>query len=173
LKQHLFEIETYGFTLIEEVLSRDQVAEMRAVTERLLTTDGEDLLFKGRAGHVSNLPPLDPIYFSIIDHPRVLPVLEAVMGRDLILASLNARVVRSGDTAQTLHGDVPAPFLKPGPPVMMNTIWLLDDFSAENGATRIVPGSHRTLQQDPPEGVTVKFEHRVIAPAGCVLLFNG
>ncbi len=173
LRQALFEIELYGFTLIEEVLSGDEVAAIRAVNERLLVQEGADLEFMGRAGHISNLPTLDPIYWPLIDHPRVLPLLEAVMGENLILASLNSRVVRPGEGRQTLHADVPEALHRPGAPVMMNTGWMLDDFTEDNGATFIVPGSHHMGRRTPPEDLEVNRLTRAVAPAGSVLLFNG
>ena len=173
MQQHLFEIDTYGFTLVEKVLNPDEVADIRRVNVRLLERFGEDLVFEGRAGHITNLPPLDPIFLPCIDHPRVLPILESVMDKDLILASLNSRVVRPGDRTQRLHADVPEQFRRPGAPVMMNTVWMLDDFSVENGATRIVTGSHRSSQTRPPGNVEVTFIHQAVAPAGSVLVFNG
>ena len=54
--QQLFEIETYGFTVVEDVLSADEAAEIRAINLRLLDAHGEDLVFEGRAGHITNLP---------------------------------------------------------------------------------------------------------------------
>lgn len=173
MRQALFEIETYGFTVLADVLSRAEVAAVRAVNERLLASHGEDLVFHGRAGHIANLPTLDPIYFPLIDHPKVLPVLEAVMGPELILGSLNSRIVRPGEGAQALHGDVPDQLQRLGAPVMMNTLWMLDDVSEANGATRIVPGSHRALRRHPPEDVEVRFVHQLTASAGSVLVFNG
>ncbi len=127
----------------------------------------------GRAGHISNLPTLDPIYFPLIDHPRVLPLLEAVMGENLILASLNSRVVRPGEGRQRLHADVPEGLHRAGAPMMMNTGWLLDDFTEENGATFIVPGSHHMGKRNPPDDLAVTRVVRAVAPAGSVLVFNG
>jgi ectoine hydroxylase-related dioxygenase (phytanoyl-CoA dioxygenase family) len=173
LRQALFEIELYGFTLLEGVLSADGAAAIRAVTARLLESHGADLEFMGRAGHVTNLPTLDPIYFPLIDHPRILPVLEAVMGENLILASLNARVVRPGEDRQRLHADVPEALHRNGAPVMMNTVWLLDDCTEKNGATYVVPGSHRMGRRCPPDDVHVPRTVRAVAPAGSVLMFNG
>lgn len=173
LRQALFEVELYGFTLIENVLSPDEVSALRAVNERLLEREGDDLEFMGRAGHIANLPTLDPIYFPLIDHPRVLPLLEAVMGEDLILASLNSRVVRPGEGRQSLHADVPERLHRSGAPVMMNSAWMLDDFTEDNGATVIVPGSHHMGRRTPPDDLVVTRTVRAIAPAGSVLLFNG
>ena len=59
LEQQLFDIEIFGFTLVRDVLSAAEVAAIRAVNERLLNSDGEDPVFHGRAGHITNLPTLD------------------------------------------------------------------------------------------------------------------
>ena len=48
--------------------------------------------------------------------------------------------MRPGDGEQKIHGDIPGEMLNMAAPVMMNTVWMLDDFTTENGATRIVPG---------------------------------
>jgi ectoine hydroxylase-related dioxygenase (phytanoyl-CoA dioxygenase family) len=173
LSQELFEIETYGFTLLTDVLSAAQAADLRAVNERLLAAHGDDLVFHGRAGHIANLPTRDPAYFPCIDHPRVLPLIEAMMGRDLILASLNSRVVRPGEAAQGFHSDVPPQLRRPGPPIMMNTVWMLDTFTEANGATAIVVGSHRSDLCAPPPEREVRFVHRAVGPPGSVLVFDG
>jgi len=173
LAQRLFELELHGFTLLEGVLSAAETAALRAAGERLLASHGEDMAFHGLAGHIANLPVLDPVYFPVIDHPRVLPLLEAAIGPDLVLASLNSRVVRPGEGAQAFHADVPLQLRKHGAPVMMNTIWMLDDFTLDNGATRIVPGSHRSALPAPPEGLEIPLVHQAVAPAGSVLAFNG
>lgn len=173
LERQVLEVELHGFTVVRDVLAPGEIAAIRAVNERLLAERDEDMDFNGRAGHVSNLPPLDPVYLPLIDHPRILPLLEAVMGRDLILGSLNTRVVRPGDGEQKLHADIPDRLRRPGAPVMMNTVWMLDDFTEETGATRIVPGSHRMATRHPPEGFEPPIVFRAIAPAGSVLVFNG
>ena len=63
--------------------------------------------------------------------------------------------------------------LNPVSPVMMNTVWMLDDFSPEIGGTRIVPGSHKSGLAGPPEGMEVRHVFQPEAPAGSVLVFNG
>jgi ectoine hydroxylase-related dioxygenase (phytanoyl-CoA dioxygenase family) len=171
--QHCFELETYGFTLLTGVLSEAEAGALRAVNERLLASHGEDLVFHGRAGHITNLPTRDPAYFPIIDHPRVLPLLEAMMGRELILASLNSRVVRPGEAPQGFHSDLPPQLRRPGPPIMMNTVWMLDEFTAENGATAIVVGSHLSARVEPPAAAELRFVHRAVGALGSVLVFDG
>jgi len=93
---------------------------------------------------------------------------------DFKLSSLNSRAALPGAGLQALHAEGgPA---GPGPYQVCNSIWLLDDFTEENGATRVVPGSHRRTVRvgdelpDPlaphPEQVTLT------APAGTVIVFN-
>ena len=54
---------------------------------------------------------------------------------------------------------------------MCNSIWLLDDFTPDNGATRLVPGSHRTGLM--PDGTSSHpHETLLVAPAGTVVIFN-
>jgi hypothetical protein len=176
LKQNLFELDVYGFTILEEVLSPDDVSAMKEALIQLCNLHGED---RGDCIHISNLLVRDPIFFKVIDHPKVLPLLEACMGHvrrlPLIIGSLNARIVRPGDPGQRIHGDILDDLMKMDGknPVMMNTVWMLDDFIPEIGATRIVPGSHKSGMSLPPEEFELKHIVAATALAGSVLIFNG
>jgi ectoine hydroxylase-related dioxygenase (phytanoyl-CoA dioxygenase family) len=167
------EIDVYGFTIVEHVLTPQEIEPIKQALIRCEQEVGTEHTFGGAARHVSNLPTLDPVFFPVIDHPRVLPILEQVLGKSLILGSLNARIVRPGDGEQKIHGDIADEMLNLAAPVMMNTVWMLDEFTSENGATRIVPGTHRSGFAGPPDGMEVKYLHQATAPAGSVLIFNG
>lgn len=173
LQQTFWEMDVYGFTLLDSVLSPEEVEAMRDSLIFWEERVGDEQRFLGQAGHVRNLPTLDPLFHRLIDHPRTLPIIEYVIGKAIILGSLNARIVRPGDPVQGLHSDIRADLLNMASPVMVNTVWLLDDFTVENGGTRIVPGSHRSGMAGPPEGMDVKFIYDLVAPAGSVLVFNG
>ena len=172
-EQAILEIDIYGFTVLEGVLDRDETSAMRDALIRCEGECGTESTNRGSASHVSNLPTLDRIFHSAIDHPRVLPVLEHFLGTSLILGSLNARIVRPGDGEQGLHSDIPELMLNMASPVMMNTVWMLDDFSSANGGTRVVPGSHRSGLGQPPEGFDTKHVVQPEAEAGSVIVFNG
>ena len=172
-EQSVAEVEIFGFTVLQEVLSPGEVEATREALIRCEREVGTDHTHRGSARHVSNLPTLDPIFFACIDHPSVLPLLEHFLGKELILGSLNARIVRPGDPDQGLHGDIPSDMLNMTSPVMMNTVWMLDDFSAANGGTRVVPGSHKSGLDSPPEELVVPHVVQPEAGAGSVLVFNG
>ena len=167
------EIEIYGFTILERVLTEEESVEMREALIRCEREFGEDHVHRGSARHVSNLPVLDNVFHKIIDHSRTLPILEHFLGDTMILGSLNARIVRPGDGYQELHGDIPQAMLNMDSPVMMNTVWMLDEFTSEIGATRCVPGTHKSGKALPPEELELKHVVEAIAPIGSVLVFNG
>ena len=173
LTQALFEMDVYGFTLVENVLSPDEVEAARETLIRCQEKTGHEQKFLGTAGHVSNLPTQDPVFFPMIDHPKVLPIVEGVLGAEIVLGSLNARIVRQTDPQQGLHSDIRESLLNFASPVMVNTVWLLDDFSEANGGTRIVAGTHKSGMAGPPQDREVKHIFQLEAPAGSVLVFNG
>ena len=165
--QALAEIETFGFTLLPDVLTANQAGALREALIRVAEENGE-AGYENRGGTsllVRNLPTLDPVFLQIVDHPVVLPILERVLDKSLVLGSLSSRIVRPGDGYQDLHSDIPRH--------MLNTVWMLDDFNAEIGGTRIVPGSHKSGWAGPPDGMEVPHVYQPEASAGSVLIFNG
>ncbi len=174
-EQAVQEIEIYGFTLVPDVLTPGQVAILR---EALMASAGQqgEPGYQNRGGTsllVRNLPTLNPVFFQVIDHPLVLPILEYFLEKSLILGSLSSRIVRPGDGLQDFHSDIPGHMLNPVSPVMMNTVWPLVDFTPQIGGTRIVPGSHKSGCDGPPEGFEVKHAFQSSCKAGSVLVFNG
>jgi len=172
-EKEILEIEVYGFTILERVLSEEEADDMREALIRCEKEVGEEHTHRGTARHVYNLPTLDRIFHQTIDHPRTLPILEHFLEESMILGSLNSRIVRPGDGYQDLHGDIPQAMLNMDSPVMMNTVWMLDEFTSEIGATRCVPGSHKSGRALPPKGLDLKHVAEAIAPIGSVLVFNG
>ena len=116
-----------------------------------------------------------PTFDICYTHPRVLAAIAHVLTADFKLSSLNYRAALPGQGHQPLHADWTAP-VATGEFRVCNSIWLLDDFTPDNGPTRVVPGSHRRgalpkdEMQDP--AATHPQEVKLLAPAGTVVIFN-
>jgi ectoine hydroxylase-related dioxygenase (phytanoyl-CoA dioxygenase family) len=101
--------------------------------------------------------------------PLTLAVVEQALGPATQFGITCAIQVYPGQGAQVLHYDQNLYPLPRDRDVTLTTMWALDDFTAENGATRIVPGSHDGPARKPDRGETVPAQ----MPAGSVLIFSG
>ena len=167
-----------GYAPLPGVLTGPQLAAIRARLAELLAAEGDragiEVHQEAGADRLADLINKGPMFDPCFTDPRVLACVARVLG-DFKLSSLNFRAARPGHGLQPLHADYGSP-VPPGEYQVCNSIWLLDDFTADNGATRVVPGSHRFAQRarealaDP--AAPHPDEVRLIAPAGTVVVFN-
>lgn len=121
---------------------------------------------------VWNILNRHPVFRELVQLPMVLDLLRDVVGWPALLGNISANIAQPGNDGGMLHADqifIPRPW--PHEPQGMNFAWLLDDYTADNGATEVIPGSH--LAGDDVD--TAELETRaepVIAPAGTVMVFE-
>ena len=125
-----------------------------------------------RLGDLVNKGEVFDIFYT---HPKVLAAITFVVGEQIKLSSLNYRAALPGAGLQKLHVDWPEA-IRNHDFMVCNSIWLLDDFFKENGATRVVPGTHliSMLPEDSMEDpMDTHPEEKIIeAEAGSVVIFN-
>lgn len=84
-----------------------------------------------------------PIFQKIPVAPKLLPVVRATIGDDCLLSTFGSVSIGPGEPAQTIHADdLTHQLPRAHPTFFVNIILALNDFTEENGATRLVPGSH-------------------------------
>lgn len=161
-----------GYALVEGFLTTGQVlAKREALADLLAQTPTGRNKFEGfQTQRVYALFAKTRAFDDVALHPLVLGVLDEVLGHYQFSAPV-AIQIGPGETAQALHRDEDVyPLPRPHPPVVLNTMWALCDFTANNGATRLVPGSHRwDPKRRPREDEVVTAE----MTAGSVLFYVG
>jgi ectoine hydroxylase-related dioxygenase (phytanoyl-CoA dioxygenase family) len=131
-------------------------------------------IFEGeKTVRIYNLLTHGKLFEAIPVHDRVLPLVWSVLDEGCLVSSLSSVDIGPGEVAQPLHADdqlIPLP--KPHVSIICNTMWALTDFTADNGATRVVPGSHKADRSPVPLAEVVETVPAVMK-AGDVLVFNG
>ncbi|HEY1340371.1 MAG TPA: phytanoyl-CoA dioxygenase family protein [Bryobacteraceae bacterium] len=171
------DLDRQGYATLEGFMSAALLEELRAAVDGLFQSEGESAgsEFKQEPGarRLANLVDKGEIFRRIIDDPQVLEAVRSVLGRDIKLSSLNARSANPhSDCRQPLHADAGAVADERGYWVC-NTVWMLDDFTTENGALRVIPGSHTWRRVPPPGTYDPRPDERLVtAPAGTVVVMN-
>ena len=167
-----------GYAPLPGILTSEQLETMRARLAELTAAEGEaagiEVHQEAGTDRLADLVNKAPVFEVCFTHPVVLACLAHVLG-EFKLSSLNSRAALPGQGHQGLHADWGGPVPPDGYQVC-NSIWLLDDFTTANGATRVVPGSQRlgvTVHDAVPDGTAAHPDEVLLtAPAGSVVVFN-
>jgi len=183
LAQGLDDIREYGLAIIPDVLTGDELKRARDALYRVAQSDRsrgrelEDFALdygqKDLNQRIWNLLSRDPIFEDMVEHSIALEYLRNVLGWPALLGNFSANITCPGSREMMLHPDqlfLPEPWPTQGPQGM-NVAWAIDDFTASNGGTRCVPGSHK-LNRAP---VGEEFQSQTVtmeAPAGSIVVFE-
>jgi ectoine hydroxylase-related dioxygenase (phytanoyl-CoA dioxygenase family) len=168
--QALEELRTDGYVILRGVLPDPVLEEARNALRPLLEQQawGKGEFFGNRTRRVHNVLAKTRAVDPLVAHPAVLELLRGTLVAPQV-SIVNAIEIHPGETAQFLHqDDVVFPIARPHPPLIVNTMWALTEFTTENGATRLVPRSQDATELDKdPSIVTAEME------PGSVLVWNG
>lgn len=163
-------IERDGYVILPDLLSAAELAEIRASVTPLLDKTGRNG-FEGRATQrVYSVLNKTRSCDRIVDHPRVLALLDRLFMPNYLLSMLQVINIEPGEQAQMLHTDdgfYPLP--RPRKALGAATIWAIDDFTDDNGATEILAGSHKWADREPADA----DREPVLMSAGSCVFFPG
>jgi ectoine hydroxylase-related dioxygenase (phytanoyl-CoA dioxygenase family) len=139
-------LNSEGWLVIPELLSPAVLAEMRAALAPQLNGElpGRNDFEGYRTERVYSLVGVAPVFADLVEHPRILAICDALLQPNYLLTASQAINIWPHETPQSWHTDdafyaVP----RPRAAISISTIWAVDPFTEENGATQIVRGSHR------------------------------
>ncbi len=171
------QLDESGYLLLPGIMDAALLDRARLRVDELFLAEGASAgsEFKQEPGarRLANLVNKGRVFEEIILTPIVLECMAQVLGPKFKLSSLNARSTDPHTGAgQPLHADSGAIADDSGYWVC-NSVWLLDDFTSGNGATRVVPGSHRRRLLPPPEMYQRHPQERLaLGKAGDVIIMN-
>ncbi len=162
-----------GYAIVERLLAPDEAKAKRAELTRILdeTPTGRNDFEGFKTRRIYALFAKTRAFDGPATHPLLLGVLDRVLGQSYQLSAPVGIEISPGETAQALHTDDGIyPLPRPHGEVVLNSMWALDDFTEENGATRVVPGSQHWTDRRPDATTPVEI---ATMPAGSVMFFTG
>lgn len=179
-QKHRDELDEQGFTIFYDVIDPDWLKALQDKFEELIETEGDQA---GVEVHqmegirrLADLVNKGDVFDGLYTHPIVLAATYHVIQRPFKIVSLNGHDPLLGYGQQGIHSDFGGE--RDGVTFhQINSLWMLDDLTVENGATRVVPGSHRWSEFPQDQMVDLKATHPeetyITGPAGAMAVFNG
>jgi ectoine hydroxylase-related dioxygenase (phytanoyl-CoA dioxygenase family) len=161
--------------MVDPVWLKELQDKYEALMEKEGSAAGTEVHKEAGTRRLADLVNKGEVFDGAYTHPKVLAAIYQIIGRDFKLSALNGRDAMPGQGNQQLHADW-GPRRLSQPQDVAISIWMLDDFTSENGATRVVPGTHllEGLPQDYVEDPAAPHldEVLVTAPAGSVVVLS-
>ena len=171
-------VDEHGYAIVTGMIDPGQVATLRGELAPHFEVSrlGSTGFLGGKTQRFNNLFMRAPTTRDMIMHPLLLAVADIVLLRWCARYQVNYTGVMHllpGEQAQVLHRDAfYYPFRSPGPVTVLNSIWAVSDFTAENGATRLVPGSHLSGRNPDPQREDYPVVQAIV-PAGSAVIWEG
>ncbi len=168
-----------GFVIVDNLVPPELMDQIAEELDEYIddTPNGRDDFVGRLTRRTGALIARSPASRELVMHPLVLAVaaemLKKATAYQLHLTQIIS--VYPGETAQPLHRDELAWDFFPFPEdydVQCNTIWAMTDFTTENGATRVIPGSHKVFDKQGSDYTTAD-EVRAVMPKGSVFFYTG
>ncbi len=173
-------LDEQGYLPLPGILDGDSVAALARLFDQFVADEGDRAGLEAHredgTDRLANLVDKDPLFDLCWNNPHQLAAISHVLRwQEFKVFSLNGRAALPSQGHQGLHVDWGSA-VPPGDYQICNSIWMLDDFTEENGATRIVPGSHRWGRLPQDDMADARDPHPdeilVLGSAGTAVIFN-
>jgi len=140
------EYEENGFVVFPAIMPPDQMKRQRTALTPHIEADvrGRNVFEGTESNRVYAMLGKDPVFADLITHPLQLAFAERELGNSCLLSACLAINLHPGETVQPWHVDddhCRQPF--PRKALGVSTFWAIDPMTDDNGATEVIPGSHK------------------------------
>ena len=167
------EVWENGYVIIKDLMPQEIIETVKAKVLPLLSHDGRNEFEGYKTRRIYSVIEKTLEVNPFMDNPLILALLDTFFMPNYLLSQIQAINVLPGEIAQPLHADdgfYPIP--RPRAPIGAATIWAIDDFTEENGATVIIPKSHLWGDEHPHHRSNYELKSAIM-PAGSVIFFLG
>jgi ectoine hydroxylase-related dioxygenase (phytanoyl-CoA dioxygenase family) len=166
-----------GFVILEGGLDRSALDELVAALQPFEAgrPRGRNDIEGEASTRIYSLAGKGEPFRRLAEHPWIMAMCDALLLPHFLLSTMQSIRLHPGETAQPWHTD-DAFYLVPRPrssTLAVSVIWAIEDFTADNGATEIVRGSHRWAAEHPDDRAAAGDVVRAIMPAGSAIVFDG
>ena len=190
-EKHIKEVNEKGYSIAKGVIDPEFCNEIKAEISRMERIGPPSIVQNEFTGYKTlryfDLLNQAEVWERVAIYPKVTDVIRGVLGNDFLLSTMGTAVIDPAETTQRIHCDDALYGIKrPHKHLVCNTMWALSDFSKDNGATRIVPFSHKlehypddqisrgSMQKIDPTGADQNYECiQAEMPAGSVCFVVG
>lgn len=165
------QLQEHGFVMMKNLISEDEADAVKSALTPLYDKKGRNVFEGVLTERIYSTMAKTRACDWLATHPRILALLDRMFMPNYLLSQLLGINILPGEAAQFLHPDdgfYPVP--RPRAPLGAASIFALDDFTEENGATQLIPKSHLWGERKPAKDDKVIS---AVMPKGSAIFYGG
>lgn len=171
-------VQGKGYVVLPDLLSRTEATEARNLILEIAQQEKQEnkLVRQGKKERLYGLIYKGEVFGKLVQDKLILAVVEAILGEDIILGGFSAHILHPGAERMGIHVDypywaMPTPF--PQSPILeIQVIWMMEDFTAHNGAPLFAAGT-QALATKPDQERFAQIAEKITGTAGTALISHG
>lgn len=175
------ELRLLGYTVVESGLSPQALDRLSTIFDHAESSYKQnavekniDLVSLGERDTVRALPTMASEFWEVVFNEHLHALLSRTLGDYYILNQANGLINRANASPYSqaaYHRDLPYQHFVCSRPIAINALFAMDDFTVDNGATRVIPASH-TREAFPSDGTIRRIEKQVTVPRGTFIVLD-